>query len=149
VRDCLGNKEFAAIPLNVQGQSDLHQLNIALGCLAAHGIDFDMSYLYANRDVRALPVFDNISADADALSPKPPGKHTISLPQGLPMLAVDEKTVQLFREAVGTAPGGSQKTPVPGQGEKPGVMASFMDTMDMFLEQQQEVMARYLSTKRK
>ncbi|MBU0730454.1 MAG: acyltransferase domain-containing protein [Proteobacteria bacterium] len=144
VRDTLGKAEHIAVPLNMQGKSDLNQLNLALGTLAAHGIDLDLAYLYEGREAKALPIFREIQTGQDTALPKK--SRAVKLNQGLPVLNLDEETVQLFRRTIRASSSGvGDELP---SGKKEDAMSSFMQTMDQFLSQQHEVMTRYLAKKK-
>ena len=62
VNDILKGQEFLAVATNLHHRSGITQLHHALGLLAAHGIDMDLSILYKRRAPRRLDENGTIKA---------------------------------------------------------------------------------------
>jgi acyl transferase domain-containing protein/phosphopantetheinyl transferase (holo-ACP synthase)/acyl carrier protein len=90
VNDILKGKEFVAVASNLHHRSGISQLNHALGLLAAHGLDLDLSILYKHRAPRKL-----VETAASRAKPRP---GEIILSRELPILSLGKMPLPTRRD---------------------------------------------------
>ena len=90
VNDILKGKEFVAVASNLHHRSGISQLHHALGLLAAHGLDLDLSILYKYRAPRKLE-----ETAASRAKPRP-GEMIIS--RELPILKLGKMSFPTRRD---------------------------------------------------
>jgi acyl transferase domain-containing protein/phosphopantetheinyl transferase len=100
VNDILKGKDFLAVATNLHHRSGITQLHHALGLLAAHGVDMDLSILYKRRSPRWLD-------ETGAAKAKHPRGVRVS--RELPMLSLGKLESPTHREKVAS----SEAQPVP------------------------------------
>jgi len=165
VDDILRGKPVLSVPLNVAHRSGLTQLNHALGLLAAHGVSMRPEYLYARRQLRRLPA-EGAGGEVPAQRPSMPvtvvlptarlanggpngaiaqHKHhrvepapSLATPSRLPDLAIDSAGL-LAPSAVAAA------GPDVSDAGRSQVMGDYLQTMERFLEVQQEIVQTFLA----
>ncbi|MFH1417781.1 MAG: beta-ketoacyl synthase N-terminal-like domain-containing protein [Planctomycetota bacterium] len=157
IGDTLSDVPHAAVALDVQHKSGLQQLCFALGMLAAHGVPMRLDALYARRGLKRI--------DLDAAPPLPE-KLAPLLPLALPVLKLDQKTVQALRgdrsgrrpcrpsteygarlpaakleKATARSINGHSR----GRSARTRMLSDYQDSMREFLTTQQNVMTQLMS----
>lgn len=92
VGDTLGQRDHAAIPVNVARRSGITQLHHAIAQLAGHGVRPDLSALYARR---RLGDFDWTAADRPRAAKRPLGR--VQIPTGAPEMRLSAESVAAIR----------------------------------------------------
>ncbi|HLG74009.1 MAG TPA: acyltransferase domain-containing protein, partial [Chloroflexota bacterium] len=167
VEDILRGRPFWAAAADMQRRSGITQLNHLVAGLAAQGVSFDPTYLYARRDCR--PIDWEEAGSAKASEPV----LRVPLSTGFPMLRLPEEVAQTFRRKLEPAsPAGNHVEPAVSRPEPPvapapapaelpavrppvsapaaagagmdGAMSTYLNTMKQFLEVQGQVMQAFL-----
>jgi len=163
VDDILRGRPYLAVPANVVHRSGITQLNHLVGLLAAHGVPMQLEHLYDRRAPRKL----NLDRPSDPTGEREQLAGRMKLATGWPPMDISEDTAARLRERIY---GVGEQTEKPGDGEtsrvaaamrpadqpeveRPGdqaasnqIMSAYLQTMEHFLEMQQEVMQAYLAS---
>ena len=158
VDDILRGRPYLAVASNVPRRSGITQLNHLVGILASQRIPMSLKYLYKRRAPRLLSL--DAAADSARNRHNAPGMVDLAL-LGIPNLKLSQRP-PAHRDVQPSAPAGHDEPatilPVAPSDGRPGadqglpsseakgsrvlgnVMQGYLQTMDMFLETQEEVM---------
>lgn len=131
VDDILGKRPHVAAASNLPTRDGLGQLHHALALLAAHGAPVALEALFAGRGLRTIAPEVLWRSERRAEPPE----RSMRLPMALPLLRPDD--------AVRAAPAQTAEVALPPR-PAPGVMATYLRTMNEFLDTQAEVMQAFL-----
>lgn len=140
VDDILKNKPYLAVAANLHRRSGIDQINHMVGLLYAHHVRLDPAILYKYR----APLTLSLEGRNDEVrAPKALEKYKkISLV--LPRIELDEAFPQKQYTRASppqTEPGFNRRSVSSGQDE---VMMEYLNNMERFINDQQEIMRRYL-----
>lgn len=169
VDDILRGRQYAAVPANTERHSSITQINHLIGILAAHGVPLNLDYLYSYRSPKTCA----LNGPADGQSPAAPQTPVKKLPTGWPSMSISDTTAQRLAAASG-AGRIEAAAPPPGYGAPAGdlfsqafsalsdmeklrstqsgrdssdeVMAGYLNTMEQFLEVQQQVLQSFVGS---
>ncbi len=142
VGDILKKKPHCTVATNVHHRSGLRQLLHALGLLAAHGVSMKLKMLFENRYVQRVKM-DGIPDTKKVVA-------GIELKRDLPVLHLREEDLIFLRsksnkESVAPAFQAQEQQHVLNRDSDP-IMAEYFQTMEHFLDVQQQTMKGFLST---
>ena len=154
VEDILRGREFTAVAVNQARLSGVSQLNQAMAMLAAEGVMIDVELVHRHRGSREV--------DLESAAVESETSSAVLLPLGFPAMTLNTEAVGL--QSVGSAAIVSSDAParrseVPSDsgdaapptvpalvnGDLAEVTTRFLETMDHFLEVQQQVMLQHLA----
>jgi len=151
VGDILRGRPHLAIPVNVASRSGTSQLNHLVGLLAAQGLPLETDYLYARRSPRTLDLEPNSASRADeAAARRDKASRRLKLKTDWIRMELSEETAKRLRPQVVAEPSVPEHVPAPAPVPAPstdvdGVLAAHLQTMERFLEVQQDVMQSFLA----
>ena len=163
VEDILRGRPHLAVAADTMNRSGITQLNHLVGLLAAHGVPMRLDELYARRSPR------KVALDKDAGAGPAKRARPMTLKVGWIPVELSEETASRLRvahpaaaaaaevhapsavpagaAAAGAAPAASAVSAplAPSASSPSSLMSSYYQTMEQFLDMQQEVMQAYLA----
>lgn len=135
IDDILRDEPHLTITANRAHRSDILQFNQALAQLAAHGAALDWASWFAGRGARPIEAASRLSARALTLASDPPAMRAVGYtPRPRAALVA---TPSVGAPGAGLAP--APETQAAPMNERDAVMAAYIETMEMFLASQREL----------
>lgn len=143
VDDILQNRQYLAVPSNVPHQTGISQLHYLIGLLAAHGVHLNLEHLYKHREPRYLSL-EKVFGYTDKLTKE--NNSTNSAQEELPKW-------NSGKDSQGTDTNLPNNFQVDSSHQttnyKSRIMREYLQTMEQFVETQQEVLAAFMDRTRK
>lgn len=152
VDDILENKTYAAVASNSAFKSGVTQINHMVGILAAHHVPMRLYYLYTHRSPQRIEIqyqtgkYKIKSQDTEG---KKEGKiKDYKLTLALPLLTLHKARSSSFSLKTSAFQLESIEKTAESGSMRPKVMREYLQTMNRFLGQQEEIIGAYLRIKK-
>jgi acyl transferase domain-containing protein/phosphopantetheinyl transferase (holo-ACP synthase) len=157
VEDILRGRRFCAVAADNRRRSGVTQLNHVTGMLAAHNIELDAQYLFAERPTQAIDWRAPARPPESSLGPKIPLSTTwpmLTLSNAAMGRLADKRPPGASADAPApaapsapapAAPSAAAAPPAPAEPDLDAALAGHLQTMERFLDSGAEVMHAYLS----